>query len=259
VPLGPTEKDLLWRFRGYLSRDNKALLKFVRCVDWHDAGEARAACDVMSTWAPVAVDDALGLLSGEFAHPDVRAYAVRQLDQADDESLRLFLLQLVQAMKYDAAQRPGAPAPGSAGGSATTAAAHGAAGASTTTSSGGGLPSPGSSSSNSTGAGGAAAGSAGAPTRQAALELEVDAVFTAHDTLLASTPVLADAGAAADGASASEVPAEAMVRHGLAAFLVRRAARDLKLCNELFWCLLVESEDPKSGRLYFAEWRALVA
>lgn len=46
-------------------------------------------------------EDALELLSPLFAHPAVRKYAVTRLRHADDEELLLYLLQLVQALKYE--------------------------------------------------------------------------------------------------------------------------------------------------------------
>ena len=48
------------------------------------------------------MDDALELLSPEFKNRDVRAYAVSQLQHATDDELELYLLQLVQAIKFDA-------------------------------------------------------------------------------------------------------------------------------------------------------------
>lgn len=47
------------------------------------------------------VEDALELLSPNFTHPVVRKYAVTRLKQACDEDLLLYLLQLVQALKYE--------------------------------------------------------------------------------------------------------------------------------------------------------------
>lgn len=47
------------------------------------------------------VQDALELLGPSFTHPAVRAYAVGRLQQAPDEDLLLYLLQLVQALKYE--------------------------------------------------------------------------------------------------------------------------------------------------------------
>lgn len=55
----------------------------------------------MQQWAPMDVEDALELLSRNFTHPTVRQYAVTRLQQAPDEDLLLYLLQLVQALKYE--------------------------------------------------------------------------------------------------------------------------------------------------------------
>lgn len=47
------------------------------------------------------VEDALELLSPSFTHPVVRGYAITRLKQAPDDDLVLYLLQLVQALKYE--------------------------------------------------------------------------------------------------------------------------------------------------------------
>lgn len=47
------------------------------------------------------VEDALELLSPTFKHPVVRRYAISRLKQAPDDDLVLYLLQLVQALKYE--------------------------------------------------------------------------------------------------------------------------------------------------------------
>ena len=100
-PLSPEETDLVWKFRYHLARDKRALTKFVRSVNWTDAAEARQAVVVIKSWAEIDVADALELLGPSFANSDVRAYAVRRLHKADDDELLLYLLQLVQALKYE--------------------------------------------------------------------------------------------------------------------------------------------------------------
>ena len=47
------------------------------------------------------LQDALGLLSSRFHHTVVRSYAVKRLQDANDDDLRLYLLQLVQALKFE--------------------------------------------------------------------------------------------------------------------------------------------------------------
>lgn len=79
----------------------QALTKFLKCVNWSIASENRQAIELLNRWAPMDVEDALELLSPNFTHPVVRKYAVTRLKQACDEDLLLYLLQLVQALKYE--------------------------------------------------------------------------------------------------------------------------------------------------------------
>ena len=104
---GPTqelngeEKDLVWKFRHHLTRDKRALTKFVKSVNWQDQGEARQAVQILPKWTEIDVDDALELLGPTFDNQTVRAYAVNRLRKSDDEELLLYLLQLVQALKFE--------------------------------------------------------------------------------------------------------------------------------------------------------------
>lgn len=104
--LNPDEKDLVWKFRHHLTRDKRALTKFVKSVSWNDQAEARQAVQMLSKWTEIDVDDALELLGPQFDNPAVRAYAVDRLRKSDDDELQLYLLQLVQALKFERL-RPG--------------------------------------------------------------------------------------------------------------------------------------------------------
>ncbi|KAI7867738.1 phosphatidylinositol 3-kinase, partial [Spinellus fusiger] len=95
------EKDLVWKFRFYLTRDKRALTKFLKCVVWTDSTEVRQAVDILPLWVDIDVDDALELLGKEFENRAVRSYAVNQLRKAEDDDLLLYLLQLVQALKFE--------------------------------------------------------------------------------------------------------------------------------------------------------------
>ena len=99
--LKPEEKDLVWKFRHHLTRDKRALTKFVKSVAWQDQVEARQAVQLLPKWTEIDVDDALELLGPTFDNPAVRAYAVDRLRESDDEELLLYLLQLVQALKFE--------------------------------------------------------------------------------------------------------------------------------------------------------------
>nr|CAH7728751.1 unnamed protein product [Callosobruchus chinensis] len=99
--LSNEEQDNVWKYRFYLSTQKKALAKFLKCVNWNQHNEVRQALHMMDIWSPMDVEDALELLSHNFTHPAVRRYAVTRLQQAPDEEIMLYLLQLVQALKYE--------------------------------------------------------------------------------------------------------------------------------------------------------------
>ncbi|WVQ78275.1 hypothetical protein IAT38_000360 [Cryptococcus sp. DSM 104549] len=101
--LSALDKDLLWKFRFSLFRSPRSLTKFLKCVTWSDAVEAKQAVEkLLPLWGQeVGMDDALELLGPGFTHKQVRAFAVKRLERADDEELFLYLLQLVQALKFE--------------------------------------------------------------------------------------------------------------------------------------------------------------
>ncbi|KAK4854377.1 hypothetical protein QYF36_022928 [Acer negundo] len=81
--------------------EKRALTKFLRSVEWSDVQEAKQALELMGQWEMIDVCDALDLLLPVFESEEVRAYAVRVLQRADDEELQCYLLQLVQALQFE--------------------------------------------------------------------------------------------------------------------------------------------------------------
>lgn len=71
-PLAPEQRMLLWRFRWSLVGEPRALTKVLRCVDWADVRDARAAGELIARWAPISIADALELLSPAFTNPEVQ-------------------------------------------------------------------------------------------------------------------------------------------------------------------------------------------
>ncbi|RDB29393.1 Phosphatidylinositol 3-kinase catalytic subunit type 3 [Hypsizygus marmoreus] len=98
------EKDLIWKFRFYLARDKRGLTKFLKSVTWRDSSEVKQAVEeLLPQWTEIDTDDALELLGPGTVDSRVRAFAVKQLTRADDDELLLYLLQLVQALKFESA------------------------------------------------------------------------------------------------------------------------------------------------------------
>ncbi|KAJ3480520.1 hypothetical protein NLI96_g8291 [Meripilus lineatus] len=101
-PLKSEEKDLIWKFRFYLTRDRRGLTKFLKSVTWRDPSEVKQAVEeLLPQWTEIDIDDALELLGPSTVDSRVRAFAVKQLSRADDDELLLYLLQLVQALKFE--------------------------------------------------------------------------------------------------------------------------------------------------------------
>ena len=107
LSFGPTQelsaqdKDVIWTFRRHLSRDKRALTKVVKATDFSNPNEVRQLVELIPRWAKIDVDAALELLGPTYDNPVVRAYAVDRLRQAGDAELQLYLLQLVQALKFE--------------------------------------------------------------------------------------------------------------------------------------------------------------
>ncbi len=100
--LDQDEMNLVWRYRYALSTDRNALTKFVHCVDWADAAESKQAASIMELWARMDVGDALEMLSPSFKAVQVRAHAVGFLRTLTDDEINSIVLQLVQALRFEA-------------------------------------------------------------------------------------------------------------------------------------------------------------
>jgi len=98
---------LLWQFRHTLVSEPKALVKFLYCIDWRYAHDVEHATALLKRWEQIDVDDALLLLSNDFTARNalirhVRRFAVETLSKtARDEDIVSYLLQLVQALRYE--------------------------------------------------------------------------------------------------------------------------------------------------------------
>lgn len=91
----------MWRFRFSLTSDRRALTKFLKCVDWSDASEARQAAELMQQWAPIEIADALELLSPDFSNQEVGCQSAAAPHAAD--SLTCVLPHLEESVPCGAA------------------------------------------------------------------------------------------------------------------------------------------------------------
>lgn len=99
--LSQYEKNLVWKFRYFLINNKKGLNKLLKSINFHDDNESREALKLLYKWVEIDIEDALELLGPNFKNLNVRTYAVERLKKAHDTELELYLLQLVQALRYE--------------------------------------------------------------------------------------------------------------------------------------------------------------
>ncbi|CAK9002937.1 Phosphatidylinositol 3-kinase catalytic subunit type 3 (PI3-kinase type 3) (PI3K type 3) (PtdIns-3-kinase type 3) (Phosphoinositide-3-kinase class 3) [Durusdinium trenchii] len=221
-------QDMLWKFCSSLTTDKKALIKFVMSVDWAAPVEVQQAEELLGEWAEIDIADALRLLGDEpeFRNSVVRAHAIKILDKANDDEILLYLLQLVQALRYDdlvdidealAAENEGAASP--------TASSGGAA-------AGGDLIAQ-------AAVGGGGPGSAAGGVSSTTQPMSVSSTSASSQQQTGS------------GQSAADASNKSRWQPGLLArFLIRRAVNSVSLVSFFSWYLHIESFRKQRGVLF---------
>lgn len=231
------EQDIVWKYRFYLSTKKKALTKFLKCVNWKLEGESKQALKLMNMFVPPESDDALELLGPTYTMPDVRHYAVERLSLATDEDLLLYLLQLVQALKYEALDDLDM---------SLFDVSHYSSGSSPDTSTAGDIAEPSIPPPDRLVD---SVGSAAGDITQSASSLDESEENTIHHSATASvlpsdmeTSVLPQ-----DKETINGEGGETLEKKDLASFLIARACKNPTLANFLYWYLWVECEDQEPG------------
>ena len=101
--LASSDLELLWKFRHALTGEKKALQKFLLSSRLARRERGSTSARVTKAWTRIDVADAIKLLGPDQAYQRsvVRGFAVDALRQASDMELVTYLLQLVQALRYD--------------------------------------------------------------------------------------------------------------------------------------------------------------
>uniref|UniRef100_A0AAY4DS11 Phosphatidylinositol 4,5-bisphosphate 3-kinase catalytic subunit gamma isoform n=1 Tax=Denticeps clupeoides TaxID=299321 RepID=A0AAY4DS11_9TELE len=105
-PLSPEDKELLWHFKQECLRNPKAYPKFLGSVKWGKQEAVMTTHQLLersTTWdrSQLDVGLAMQLLDCHFSDTNVRSMAVRKLETLDDDDVLRYLLQLVQAVKFE--------------------------------------------------------------------------------------------------------------------------------------------------------------
>jgi hypothetical protein len=99
--LTPEDKKLIVNLRFQCKSKPRALAKFLQAINWSDPDAVHEAHSLLADWGSLEPKDALELLDARYADQRVRTYAVQCLYVMSDEELELYMLQLVQVLKYE--------------------------------------------------------------------------------------------------------------------------------------------------------------
>ena len=109
IRMSESEKRWIWRARMELLPDRRAITKILHAVDFSNAQEVEEVSRYLSQCTSVDIVTALRLLAGDASENQcdvIRRHAIAALDKSSDEELMGYLLQLVQALRYDALNSP---------------------------------------------------------------------------------------------------------------------------------------------------------
>lgn len=116
------EKNLIWKFRFFLLNSlvvggsneqyNNFIINFIKCIDWDDSFEVNEFLNILKDLdsksggtnlfiQELTIVDCLELLSAMYKNKIVRDMAIQRLNMASDDELELFMVQLVQSIKYE--------------------------------------------------------------------------------------------------------------------------------------------------------------
>lgn len=99
--LSDGDKEIIWKYRHHLASEPTSLPKLLLSTRWNVLDHVIEIRKLMNIWGPLPADAALELLDANYGDATVRAFAVKHLESLSDSELLDFLLQLVQALKYE--------------------------------------------------------------------------------------------------------------------------------------------------------------
>ncbi|KAM4677920.1 phosphatidylinositol 4,5-bisphosphate 3-kinase catalytic subunit gamma isoform 1-T1 [Discoglossus pictus] len=105
-PLTPEDQELLWHFRYEIIKNPEAYPKLLSSVKWGQQEMVAKTYQLLSkreAWDDCSLDVGLTiqLLDCNFSDENVRAMAVQKLESLQDDDVLHYLLQLVQAVKFE--------------------------------------------------------------------------------------------------------------------------------------------------------------
>ncbi|XP_064642151.1 phosphatidylinositol 4,5-bisphosphate 3-kinase catalytic subunit beta isoform-like [Lineus longissimus] len=102
TPMCEQEKKLVWKMRYECQYQYpQSLPRLLTCVQWNNHNDVATMMALLQIWPKLPPEQALELLDFCYADTSVREFAVVCLKELSDSDLLHYLLQLVQAIKYE--------------------------------------------------------------------------------------------------------------------------------------------------------------
>lgn len=95
------DKEVLWKHRFQVMEYPELLPMILSAIDYSKPEQVSEIPGFLENWAKPSPTQALTLLDAKYADYDIRNYAVERLEAFGSNEIMLYLLQLVQALKYE--------------------------------------------------------------------------------------------------------------------------------------------------------------
>ena len=95
------EKNILWRNRYGIAKMNSLIPKLFLSSDYNNPNANREYQEIIKLVNDLTIVQAIELLSGKYINEIVRSFAVSVLRKSPISDIKIYLLQLVQALKYE--------------------------------------------------------------------------------------------------------------------------------------------------------------
>ena len=99
--LSKEDKTLVFARRYDFASNPRMLSRVLSSIDYTSPAQVQELPTILSCWEKPKPTEVLLLLDADFADPLVREYAVNILEDFTDNEIMLYMLQLVQALKYE--------------------------------------------------------------------------------------------------------------------------------------------------------------
>jgi len=95
------DKETLWKNSQSVAQFPSILSRLFECIDYKDKQHLEELDKILSAAKPLNPVQALNLLSGNYLHENIRRFAVNCLKNCSFQEVQEFLIQLIQALKYE--------------------------------------------------------------------------------------------------------------------------------------------------------------